>query len=91
VILADGTIRVGRALSQRGAHAPPNTGRIGVCLVGDNTVDGRGWTLEQIAKLERYVDAVRLLYPGILVGGHRDVMRGHTACPGLDVRDLVGG
>jgi hypothetical protein len=90
VMLADGSIRVGRALSQRGAHAPPNRGRIGICLIGDNTVEGQGWTIPQITELPRYVEAVQLLFPGILVSGHRDVMPGHTLCPGLDVADILG-
>lgn len=90
LILADGSLRVGRPLSQRGAHAPPNKGRIGVCVVGDNTVDGRGWTIPQIGALIRYVAAVTLLFPGIPVCGHRDAMPGHTECPGLDVQDILG-
>lgn len=90
VILVDGTIRVGRPMNIRGAHAPPNKGRLGVCLIGDNTEEGEGWTFEQIAMLRRHVDAVRLLVPSIVVSGHRDVMApGHTVCPGLDVRSLL--
>lgn len=92
VILYDGSIRAGRPLDARGAHAPPNTGRIGVCLVGDNTLDGEGWTVEQIVKLRQYVAAVRLLFPGITVSGHRDVMsRGYTECPGVNIQEILGG
>ncbi len=92
VILYDGTVRIGRPIHVRGAHAPPNRGRIGVCLVGDNTKPGQGWTFEQIDALKREVEAWRVVVPGILVCGHRDIMRpGYTECPGLDVRDLVGG
>ena len=92
IILADGTYRVGRPFNYRGAHAPPNKGRLGICVVGNNTVDGDGWTFEQIARLRQMVAAVRLLVPGVLVAGHRDVMRpGHTQCPGLDVSHIVGG
>lgn len=90
VVLVDGTVRKGRELTQRGAHAPPNRGRIGVCVIGDNTAEGEGWTFEQIATLRRYVDACRLLYPGIRVRGHGDAMPGHTECPGLDIRDIIG-
>ncbi len=86
VILGDGSIRVGRPLTERGAHAPPNKGRIGVCVVGDNTVDGHGWTAAQIEALEDYVAAVRVLYPGITVVGHSSTKA--TACPGLDIKDL---
>ncbi len=92
VILSDGAIRGGRPLTERGAHAPPNRGRIGVCVVGDNTVDGRGWTIEQIATLHKYVEAAILLFgPDLKVCGHRDAMPGHTECPGLDVLDVLGG
>lgn len=92
VILADGTIREGRPITVRGAHAPPNKGRLGVCVIGDNTELGQGWTLEQIASLRRFVGAVRIIIPQIRLAGHRDVMRpGYTECPGLDVRDILGG
>ncbi|MEE9129297.1 MAG: N-acetylmuramoyl-L-alanine amidase [Phycisphaerales bacterium] len=90
VILADGSMRVGRPMNVRGAHAPPNRGRLGVCLVGNNVQDGEGWTIEQIGALRRHIDAVRLLIPDVVVSGHRDVMpAGHTVCPGLDVRSLL--
>lgn len=92
VILFDGSVRVGRPIHVRGAHAPPNKGRIGICVVGNNTQDGEGWTFEQIEALEREVAAWRVVVPGIIVSGHRDVMRpGYTECPGLNVLELVGG
>ncbi len=92
VILLDGSIREGRPITIRGAHAPPNKGRLGVCVVGDNTKSGQGWTVDQIAALRRFVSAVRIVIPQIRVAGHKDVMRpGYTACPGLDVRDVLGG
>ncbi len=84
VILADGTIKAGRPIHLRGAHAPPNKGRIGVCVVGDNTVQDHGWTLEQRRALAAYVQAARIFWPGIEVLGHRDTKA--TECPGTDVK-----
>src|SRR5690349_12207456 len=34
VIYLDGTVHIGRPLHVVGAHAPPNTGRVGICYVG---------------------------------------------------------
>ena len=91
IILADGSIREGRPLNVRGAHAPPNKGRIGICLVGDNTKAGQKWTRQQKATLRRFCQAARVLYPQLRIVGHRDVMRpGYTECPGLSVADLLG-
>ena len=91
LVLANGELRQGRPITERGAHAPPNRGRIGICVVGDNTVVGQGWTFEQIVSLRRWVEAAQLLFPGIVVCGHRDAMPGHTECPGLDVLDVLRG
>ncbi len=91
VVEGSGCLRVGRDLSEKGAHAPPNTGRIGICLTGDNTVPGELWSAEQIATLHHVINAMRLLWPNIRVEGHRDLMRpGYTECPGLDVAGLFG-
>lgn len=87
VITGDGTIKAGRPMHLSGAHAPPNRGRLGVCVVGDNTVEGRGWTSAQIKALRKYVAAVRQLYPDIEVCGHRDTKQ--TECPGLEIADLI--
>ena len=90
IILADGSIRVGRPMGIRGAHAPPNKGRLGVCCVGNNTIDGQGWTVDQILSVRQLVASVRLLIPDLVVSGHRDVMRpGYTECPGLDLQALL--
>ncbi len=91
VIEGSGIIRIGRRLPETGAHAPPNADRIGVCATGDNTVTGELWGSEQIAALHTLVNATKLLFPWIVVTGHRDVMApGYTECPGLDVGALFG-
>ena len=86
---ADGGVRHGRALPRTGAHAPPNSGRIGICIVGDNTVFGEEWKIEQVLAARVLIDALHQIWPGLPVEGHRDVMaEGHTECPGVDVARL---
>ena len=91
VITGQGKLRVGRPVPTTGAHAKGvNSTSIGVCVVGDNTKPNREWTPVQIATLEELVQACKLLWPGIVVCGHKDVMRpGYTSCPGLDVAALL--
>lgn len=93
VILGTGKLRIGRRLPTTGAHAKgKNSTSIGVCVVGNNTKSGHEWTPVQIATLEELVSACRLLWPGIEVCGHRDVMSpGYTECPGLDAAALLDG
>ncbi len=93
VILGNGKLRVGRPLPTTGAHARGvNSTSIGVCVVGDNTKPGQEWHPVQISTLEYLIDACKLLWPGIKVCGHRDVMTpGYTECPGLDAADAFGG
>lgn len=83
VVLGDGSWRPGRRLPLAGAHAPPaNFESIGICVVGNNVVPEQRWTAAQVATLRRYLEAIRLVVPGVIVCGHRDV--GHpTLCPGL--------
>ncbi len=80
---------VGRPIPQTGAHAPPNAKRIGVCVIGDNTQPGREWTIWQKQRLLQLWQSVKMIWPEIELAGHRDVMPGHTECPGLDVRKLL--
>ncbi len=95
VILADGTRRFGRPMTRAGAHCPPNAGRLGVCIVGDNTDDiglhhpansafldeGQGWTSDQIMNLVDLVKDVRTLMPWVTVHRHSEFRA--TKCPGL--------
>lgn len=90
VIESGGDIRYGRPLPQTGAHAKPNDGRIGICLVGDNTKPGREWTTEQLLSGRRLVDALQMVWPALAVEGHRDVVEpGHTECPGVEIEHLL--
>lgn len=88
VITGHGKLRVGRPLPTTGAHAKGvNSTSIGICVVGDNTKNGKEWHPIQGAALVEFIDACKLLWPGIEVCGHRDV--GHTECPGLDIRKYL--
>jgi N-acetylmuramoyl-L-alanine amidase len=91
VVMKGGTIAKGRPLPYTGAHAQGhNFDTLGVCLVGDNTKPGQGWTPAQVESLHRIWHAAQVIFPGIDIFGHRDVASG-TECPGLDVRALVLG
>ena len=91
VIVGNGKLRVGRPLPTTGAHAKgKNSTSIGVCVVGNNLKRGQEWHPIQIETLTELKEACELLWPGIEVCGHRDVMAlGYTQCPGLDVRALL--
>ncbi len=89
VIEGGGELRHGRALPRDGAHAPPNPGRIGICITGNNTQRGEEWSIEQLLSARVLIGALRTVWPGLPVEGHRDVMReGYTACPGVDIGEL---
>lgn len=91
VIEGDGALVVGRPFPQQGAHAKgANQDSIGVCVVGDNTVPGRGWTEPQVAALLRLVFACRTLWPSIRVVGHRQAGVTETKCPGVELGPLLG-
>lgn len=91
VILVDGAVRVGRPIPERGAHARgANVDSIGVCVTGDNTVEGFGWRPLQIGRLRELFAAARLLFPNIEPMGHAEASPpGHTICPGVDVRRIL--
>jgi len=90
IIDGEAILYVGRQIPATGAHAPPNSGRLGVCVIGDNTDPKECWTGEQVVMLKQVIEAVGLLMPWIaVVDGHRDIMPGHTVCPGLNVRNLL--
>ena len=88
VILGAGKLVHGRDLGTRGAHAPPNTGKIGICVVGDNRKGQTQWRPSQVKKLKEVVSALKVLYPDAIVVGHRDAGRTVTECPGVELRPL---
>src|SRR3990167_627826 len=91
VILGDGTLRYGRTLPRMGAHAiGRNIDTVGVCLVGDNTKPSEAWVPEQLATLRRLLEALRLVFPGIILLRHADAYAQHkTECPGISDKALT--
>ena len=89
IIEGDGRLVFARGLRHWLAANPPHNGdSVAVCVVGDNRITGRVWNLAQIDTLDRYIAAVVMLYPDILIGGHREIGSTPTECPGVDLRDL---
>ena len=85
VITSDGKIHTGRPIRYQGAHCPPNAGRIGICVVGNNTSKLSRWKHGQVHALEYLAVALTTIFPTIkLVHGHRDTGAA-TECPGCDI------
>ena len=92
VIEEDGRIQYGRTLFKPGAHTlGHNRDSVGICVVGNNLDPEQSWTEAQEESLKELVRALRMIFPGLSVAGHRDMMpEGYTECPGIDVRRLRG-
>ncbi len=86
---ADGKWVRGRPIGRPGAHCPPNANSIGICLVGNNTESDNEWRWDQIDALKNVLKFLGILFPDAIVMGHRDMPNTATACPGLDVRELL--
>lgn len=88
VIGPDGVLYEGRPEGVIGAHAPPNTGRLGVCLVG-NFEKKDAVTLAQhqalVALLRRLCSAYAIVPARIT--GHRD--SSDTDCPGSSLYAML--
>lgn len=86
VVLLDGTIEVGRPLSQQGAHCiGHNKQSIGVCYIGG--VDSRMRPLDtrtpaQKRSLRLLLELLQKCFPGAEIHGHRDYAA--KACPSFD-------
>lgn len=98
VIHQDGRIEVGRQLHVVGAHAPPNTGRVGISYIGGlrrSSGPNVGLDTRTPQQTQAMITLIRELLtgrrdtskvtvdPNAQVLGHRDV--GQTQCPGFDV------
>ncbi len=88
IIAKDGTRYVGRPVGRGGAHVRGKNGQCyAVCLVGNNLKRRSKWTPHQWVALRELWEAARIVFPGIILCGHRDLVRpGATECPGLDIR-----
>ena len=91
VILKDGTLEVGRSLSQKGAHCRGNNSTIGIVLVGK--LENKAPTPEQYSTLIRLLGMLCFFYNWDskskythkgkevnLISGHKDF--NSTDCPG---------
>ena len=91
VIEGSGKLRIGREPTRQGAGSPPNRGRLGICIVGDMTREDERWNSDQVLTLTHLLNALRVVWPGAEVVGHRDLMTpGYTECPGIDVGEAFG-
>ncbi len=86
VIERDGFVMDGRRIQRRGAHAPPNANRLGICVVGWNGSEEHprwAWNNTQwnslVGELTYWCDR----FPMALVCGHNQTKA--TLCPGLDI------
>lgn len=92
VIYRDGTIHVGRPLSQVGAHTTGhNANSIGICYIGGCAKDGRTpkdtRTLAQKNSMYQLVRRLLELYPNITVSGH--YQWANKACPSFKVDEWL--
>lgn len=76
VIYRDGSIHVGRAKSEAGAHCVGhNKISIGICYIGGLSKDGKAKdtrTPQQKDSLRSLIEQIREEYPKVRVLGHRD-------------------
>lgn len=77
VILADGSLRVGRPITEVGAHASGfNKDSIGICMVGGVDAKGRAacnFTSSQFKTLRETLENLRVSFPKARICGHRDL------------------
>lgn len=86
IVALDGTVCPGRDVDLAGAHCRGhNTRSIGVCYVGGLDASGRPAdtrTESQWRALRCLLSALKRLYPGVVIRGHRDFAA--KACPCFD-------
>lgn len=92
VIKRDGTVEVGRAEDEVGAHCRgSNSSSIGICMAGGVAEDGktpeRNFTSDQYAALYALIVGIKERWGNLIVAGHRDMPGQATACPSFDVSD----
>lgn len=91
-IKRDGSIEIGRDISDVGAHARGhNSHSVGVCMAGGINDDGEpesNFTDAQWAMLDLLVDGLLAKYPDARIIGHNEVA--DKACPSFDVAEWLG-
>lgn len=90
VIKTDGTVQVGRQLTEIGAHAQGyNAQSIGICMVGGIDPNGKpsdNFTVEQKESLRGLLMKLSHVYKMASIVGHRDLPGVKKDCPCFDVR-----
>jgi N-acetylmuramoyl-L-alanine amidase len=90
VIEGNGKLVRGRELSRIGAHVKgQNTHALGILVTGDNTIIRSKWRAVQIIQLATLTDVLEVMFPGAVTKGHRDMPGVNTACPGLNIKELL--
>ena len=88
VIYRDGSVHVGRALAEPGAHCKGhNALSIGICYIGGQSVTGKPKdtrTEAQKASLSALVEQLHEEFPQATIHGHNEFSA--KACPCFDVR-----
>lgn len=81
----EGIIYQGRPETVRGAHATPNTDKVGICLIGDyqDNDELKPETRQALVDLLAWLAATYEIDPQSKITGHRDW--NDTNCPGIDV------
>lgn len=86
VVGLDGRVMAGRTEERSGAHCLGHNARsIGVCYVGGLDAPGRPADTRTVAQrlaLHCLLSALKRLYPGVVIRGHRDFAA--KACPCFD-------
>ena len=86
IVAIDGTVCPGRDVDLAGAHCRGHNSRsIGVCYVGGLDAPGRPADTRTVAQrlaLHCLLSALKRLYPGVVIRGHRDFAA--KACPCFD-------
>ena len=89
LIELDGVIRMGRPLSQAGAHVKGhNANTVGIAYVGGTDKQGKAKdtrTPQQKVTMSVLLRDLKNLYPAAEIVGHRDL--GATACPSFDAKN----
>lgn len=81
IIKRNGEIENGRPEFWIGAHTyGMNNVSLGVCLIGSDL-----FTPEQLNSLRLILDKWKLLYPNVIIKGHRDIIETNKTCPNFDV------
>ena len=90
VVYRDGSIHVGRDINMVGAHCTGhNAHSVGVCYIGGCAADGKTpkdtRTDAQKQSLITLLRALRRLYPGATIHGHREFAA--KACPSFNAKE----